>query len=117
MGLSKRQQEIKEMLVASIGNMESTEQPDYETWKGEAYYSTYIGSYMSLDPCGRYHHLLSPNGVTKNCKQYWESLDKVAELLGGWIEGGEGDPTDIYFCMFEEAYEKRTKRMLRKVGV
>jgi len=114
MGLSKRQQEIKEMLVASIGSMEKV---DTDLKYGFITYSTYIGSYMSLDLCGRYHHFLSPNGVTKNCEQYWESLEKVAGLLGGWIEGGEGDPTDIYFCMSEEAYEKRTKRMLLKAGV
>jgi hypothetical protein len=63
------------------------------------YQSAYIGSYMSLDPCGRYHHCLSPNGATSRCEAFWEALEKAADRLGGWIEGGEGDPTDIYFCI------------------
>lgn len=59
----------------------------------------HLGSFMSMDPCERYHHILSPNGATKTCENYWERLDEAAESLGGWIESGEGDPTDIYFCL------------------
>jgi len=70
-----------------------------EDWEGNRYRSIYLGSYMSLDPCGRYHHVLSPNKVSSRCERYWEALEKAAERLGGWIESGEGDPTDIYFCL------------------
>ena len=76
--------------------------PDMEetpTMEGEdLIYSVYLGSFMFLDPCGRYHHCISPNGLTNRCINYWESLDKAADRLSGWIESGEGDPTDIYFC-------------------
>jgi hypothetical protein len=72
----------------------------FEEVQGEEcnYHSLYLGSYMSLDPCGRYHHAISPNGVTSKCMAYWERLEKAAQVVGGWIEAGEGDPTDIYFC-------------------
>jgi len=86
--------EIKKTLKALKPEMETT--TDYE---GNEYKSIYIGSYMSLDPCGRYHHIISPNGVTGKCVAFWERLDKAATELGGWIDCGEGDPTDIYFCM------------------
>lgn len=77
--------------------------PDMVTCEGfmsdEPYKSIYIGSFMYLDPCGRYHHIISPNGVTNRCIAFWERLDYVASELGGWIESGEGDPMDIYFYM------------------
>lgn len=59
--------------------------------------SEYLGSFMSLDPCGRYHHMLSPNSATSECVAYWDMLDEAAGKAGGYITGGEGDPTDIYF--------------------
>ena len=66
----------------------------------EGYYNSYyIGSYLYLDPCGKYHHVISPNGVTQRCINYWKSLDKAANKLGGWIESSEGDPLDTYFCV------------------
>lgn len=72
----------------------------FESFDGESdYQGIYLGSYMSLDPCGRYHHCLSPNGATDRCERFWEALERAADRLGGWIESGEGDPTDIFFCM------------------
>ena len=62
------------------------------------YNSNYLGSYMSLDPCGKYHHFLSPNGVTAKCNRFWENLEKAANDLNMWTESGEGDPTDVYLC-------------------
>lgn len=61
-------------------------------------FSVYLGSFMSIDPCGRYHHILSENGITNKCELFWERLDDAASLAGGYIESGEGDPTDIFFC-------------------
>ena len=78
------------------------------------YYGYYIGSYMSLDPCGRYHHILSPNGVTKRCINYWDRLDEAAEEAGGWIQCGEGDPTDIFFCVDVETYNEVIRKKERK---
>jgi len=28
------------------------------------------------------------------------ALDRAADKFGGWIESGEGDPTDLYFCRY-----------------
>lgn len=69
--------------------------------------SFYLGSAMGLDPCGRYHHAISPNNPTTECSLYWKRLYKAAEAAGGWIESGESDPTDIYFCIEgeEDLYE------------
>lgn len=76
--------------------------PHMETVEGdgdETYRSIYLGSFLSLDPCGKYHHVLSPNGVTEDCEEYWENLEKAATELGGWIQSGEGDPLDTFFCL------------------
>lgn len=59
---------------------------------------TFLGTYMYLDPCGRYHHILSPNGVTKKCISFWERLEKACDSLNMWLEEGEGDPCDIFIC-------------------
>lgn len=86
-------EEIKVFLNDSMKDgIEETDDDDGNRCK-----SVYIGSFMGLDPCGRYHHIISPNGITKRCEQFWDSLEKVAGELGGCITCGEGDPTDIYF--------------------
>lgn len=84
--------EIRQFLEASM--KDAVEQTDDE---GRTFKSIYLGSFMMLDPCGKYHHMISPNGITERCSQFWESLEKVAEELHGTISSGEGDPTDIYF--------------------
>lgn len=66
---------------------------------GSTYQSEYLGSFLTLDPCGRYHHCLSPNGITARCERFWQNLDDVAADIGGWVESGEGDPLDIFFCI------------------
>ena len=92
--------EIKEMLkdikLSEMELIESIVDPDYE------YYSYYLGSYMNLDPCGRYHHVFSPNNITEKCEDFWENLEFAAEDIGGWIESGESDPTDIFYCLPNE---------------
>lgn len=32
-------------------------------------------------------------------ERYRDALEKVAEKYGGWIENGEGDPCDLFFCL------------------
>jgi hypothetical protein len=87
--------EIKKQLKSindNTSNWDLINEPDGDYW------SNFLGSYMSLDPCGKYHHFLSPNGVTKKCNQFWENLDRAASELNCWIESGEGDPCDIFLC-------------------
>jgi len=90
-------EDMERELRKLIPKMEVSENEDGENIK-----SIYIGSYMSLDPCGKYHNFLSPNGVTEECKKYWENLEKAALNLNGFITSGEGDPTDIYFEMLDK---------------
>jgi hypothetical protein len=33
-------------------------------------------------------------------QRYATALDAVADQFGGWIESGEGDPTDVYFSRY-----------------
>lgn len=61
----------------------------------------FVGTVFALDPCGRYHHMLSPNGVTRRCEQFWESLDRQLDKRGLSLECGP-DPCDYF------AYEYRT---------
>ena len=91
--------EIREELksLKESGNFDEVEPDGFMV--DEPYMSMFLGSYMYLDPCGRYHHFLSPNGFTRNCERFWENMESVAEELGMWIESGEGDPTDIFLCM------------------
>lgn len=95
--LKKMEMELKKL----IPKMEITEDEE-----GNAIKSIYLGSYMSLDPCGKYHHFLSENGATDECDTYWENLDKAASNLNGCIVSGEGDPTDIYFQMSVDEEEE-----------
>lgn len=56
----------------------------------------FVGTVFALDPCGRFHHAFSPNGAGARCEAYWESLDKAADRLEGYIERGP-DPCDVFF--------------------
>ena len=72
--------------------METTEVYD------ETYHSYYLGSFLSLDPCGKYHHILSENGITKKCERFWDNLESAASELDMWTESGEGDGLDVFLC-------------------
>lgn len=72
---------------------------------GQEVRSVYLGSYMALDPCGRYHHALSENGSTARCAAFWESLERQLERRGLSLGSGEGDPTDI----FAEEYREKSE--------
>lgn len=87
-------QQIKSELRALIPQMERVEE-----FAGDlAYMSVYLGTFMALDPCGRYHHMRSPNGITAKCERFWKRLDRAAEELDCWIMSGEDAPCDIYLC-------------------
>jgi hypothetical protein len=71
----------------------------YDRYSEGWHMSQYVGSYLSLDPCGKYHHVISPNGVTTECIAFWDSINEIAENeFNGWLESGEGDPLDQYYC-------------------
>lgn len=56
----------------------------------------YLGSALALDPCGRHHHVLAPNGVSNRCERFWESLERQLELRELSLSAGEGDPCDQF---------------------
>ncbi len=59
--------------------------------------TVYLGSTFSLDPCGRHHDaVLSPNGVTDLCVQFWEELEASLERRNHWLHGSDGDGCDVY---------------------
>lgn len=66
---------------------------------GDSTYNTvYLGSFLSLDPCGRYHHVLSNNGLTRKCENFWARLERATNEIGAWIESGEGNALDVFLC-------------------
>lgn len=73
---------------------EDFENPDMEVRR------VYLGSFMFLDPCGKYHHFISPNGYTPKCVNFWESLDRQLDKRGLLLECGEGDPTDMFAAQY-----------------
>lgn len=99
----------REMVKALRSYIPEMEQVAPEYPNDDPYRSVFIGTFMALDPCGRYHHILSPNGITSRCERYWENLEAAANELGGWIEDGEGDPCDQYFCLPADEKVTETK--------
>ena len=82
---------MKQELIEALESGE-----EYQDYDGNHIKGAYLGTYMALDPCGRYHHALSPNGATDECLEYWETLEECADEIGAYITSGEGDPCDIY---------------------
>jgi hypothetical protein len=89
--------QIKQELRGLIKKMQIVRGPTHND--GFGYYkSFYLGSYPDLDPCGRYHHVLSPNEVKKSCINFWNRLERAAEELDCWIESGRYDGLDVFLC-------------------
>lgn len=76
------------------------------------YYSIYLGSFLSLDPCGKYHHLLSLNGIKKSCENFWERFNECAESLNCWISSSEGDELDVLLNTDFETLQKYGNKYL-----
>ena len=62
----------------------------------------YMGKHWDLFPSGRYYAPWSATYAWERRKDqaYAVALEAVADKYGGWIESGEGDPTDTYFAMY-----------------
>ena len=72
--------------------------------------STYLGSVMNIFPSGKYWMPWTTNQNSEDMRRdsaFAQALDKVAEKFGGWIETGEGDPTDLYFVKVFENVDAR----------
>jgi hypothetical protein len=94
--IAKYTADILNALPTDVELGETGESYIYEDYDGNVIASVYLGSSLSLDPCGRYHHILSPNGVTQRCIAFWESLERQIEKRGLSLTSGEGDPLDTY---------------------
>lgn len=70
---------------------------------GTAVACTRIGSVMTLTPSGKVYAPWTTNQTERDVHQdtaWWEALERAAGDHDGWIEVGEHDPTDIFFCIF-----------------
>ena len=72
----------------------------------------FLGTVFNLAPSGKYYTFWTSNqteeDVTKD-ELFYEALDDVAESHGMFIEGGEGDPCDIFASIAIENKEEVTK--------
>lgn len=65
--------------------------------------SCYLGSVMALTPSGKFYMPWTTNQTARDVdrdSRWYAALDKAATKYDGWIESGEGDPTDLYFCRY-----------------
>jgi hypothetical protein len=65
--------------------------------------SYYLGSVMSIYPSGKFYMPWTTNQTADDVdrdSRFGEALDGVASAFGGWIESGDGDPTDLYFMRY-----------------
>lgn len=71
-------------------------------YSGEKLGRVYLGSALDLNPSGKYWVVWAASNVndieTAKDIAFNQALDRIASKYGGWIESGEGDPLDQYFC-------------------
>jgi hypothetical protein len=84
--------------VASGGTSECVDGCDDDGHVGVSY----LGKHWDLFPSGRFYAPWSATYAWERRKDssYAEALESVATKHEGWIESGEGDPTDVYFCRY-----------------
>jgi hypothetical protein len=69
---------------------------------GDTYGTSYVGTCFTLSPSGKYFTAWARGNASDldivRDQAFYDALDFVAESHGGWIESGEGDPCDLYYC-------------------
>lgn len=69
----------------------------------EPYGAVYLGTVFSIMPSGKYWTFWACSNVTEEealaDEAYQDLLEACADEAGGWIQAGEGDPCDLYFCI------------------
>ncbi len=87
---------------AAIKEAKNNPQEPRDTYE-EPYGSVHLGTVMTLYPSGKYWTWWACSNVTEEEATMDEAYDDVlnewAEDNGGWIERGEGDLCDVYFCV------------------
>jgi len=67
---------------------------DVVTIDGEKFKVAYVGSVLYIDPCGKYHSVLT--GAPQECIDFWDDLETAVEDRDAWIECGEDDLVDLF---------------------
>lgn len=87
--------DFEQMGNDSLWGAETNENGDLEC-------RAFLGTVFDMYPSGKYHTVWAQTNITllEYIKDgaYSEALDTAAALYGGWIESGEGDPCDLFFC-------------------
>lgn len=68
----------------------------YDDGAGNLIARAFVGTVMSLDPCGRFHPLLAPSSPTEDCEAFWADLEDDLNARGIALMAGEGDPCDLF---------------------
>ncbi len=94
-------------LVAAVNDPEN----QYDDEDGNLVGSVFLGTVFALYPSGKYYTPWACSNVTEDeadaDAEYAELLEAEADAAGGWVESGEGDPCDIFFCKTIIAREDR----------
>lgn len=92
--------EIIKALKIIVKNMEKADEnqipTDMELDDNQDLYFAYLGETYSIDPCGKHHCILSPNGITKRCERFWGNLYDQVEKLNCWVKSSEGDYCSLF---------------------
>ena len=85
---------------------EEVEEPEFEgdSRVGRAY----LGTVMNTYPSGKFYMFWCTNQTWRDVVMdslYGEILEEEAEKHDMWVEGGEGDPCDLFLCMALEETE------------
>ena len=65
--------------------------------------SYYLGTVMALTPSGKFYMPWTTNQTADDVERdqrWFEALEAVASKHGGYVESGDGDPTDLYFIRY-----------------
>lgn len=52
-------------------------------------YKVYLGNFIELDPCNKYHDIFSLNGITKRCEKFWNNINIIINDLNCWMESDD----------------------------
>jgi hypothetical protein len=65
--------------------------------------AAYLGSVMALTPSGKFYMPWTTNQTNDDVdrdSRWFEALEKAATKYGGYVEHGDGDPTDLFFYRY-----------------
>ena len=90
------------IIARAVNNAEC----DPDCNEGELVGRYYLGTVMSLYPSGKYYTAWTSNQTDFDClrdETFQDALEALADEHGGYIQNGEGDPCDLFFCIAVES--------------